>query len=166
MLKLHLWLIRVILEHLHPLNKLKLNLVFLWLKIPWLIILMGMLFISVMKLRGLLNPILKDKHRPVVGMPVICVKIGDHCYHSLCDVGASVSAIPFTLYQEVMNDIAPTKIEDIDVTIKLANTDTISPVGIVRDVEVLCGKIKYPTDFLFLVPHKIIFVPSYLVDPS
>ena len=49
-----------------------------------------------------------------------------------------------------MNDIAPAEIEDIDVTIKLANRDTISPIGIVRDVEVLCGKIKYPTDFLVL----------------
>ena len=82
----------------------------------------------------------KDKHRPVVGMPVVSVKIGDHCYHGLCDIGASVSAIPFTLYQEIMNDIAPTEIEDIDVTIKLANRDTITPLGIVRDVEVLLGK--------------------------
>ena len=49
-----------------------------------------------------------------------------------------------------MHDIAPAEIEDIDVTIKLANRDTISAVGIVRDVEVLCGKAKYPTDFLVL----------------
>ena len=40
----------------------------------------------------------KDKHRPVVGMPIVSVKIGDHCYHGLCDIGASVSAIPFPLY--------------------------------------------------------------------
>src|SRR6266536_2053417 len=96
------------------------------------------------------KPDKKDKHRPVVGMPVVLVKIGDHCYHGLCDIGASVSAIPFTLYQEIMYDIAPAEIEDIDVTIKLANRDTISPIGIVRDVEVLCGKIKYPADFLVL----------------
>ena len=38
--------------------------------------------------------------------------------------------------------IAPTEIEDIDVTIKLANRDITTPLGIVRDVEVLCGKIK------------------------
>ena len=44
----------------------------------------------------------KDKHGPIVGMPVVSVKIGDHCYHGLCDLGASVSAIPFTLYQEIM----------------------------------------------------------------
>ena len=83
-------------------------------------------------------------------MPVVSLKIGDHCYHGLCDIGVSVSAIPYTLYQEIMNDIAPVEIEDIDVTIKHANRDTISPIGIVRDVEVLCGKIKYHTDFLVL----------------
>ena len=54
------------------------------------------------------------------------------------------------LYQEIMNDIAPAEIEDIDVTIKLANRDTITPHGIVRDIEVLYRKIKYPTDFLIL----------------
>ena len=81
-------------------------------------------------------------HRPVVGMPVISVKIGDHCYHGLCDMGASASAIHHSLYKEIMHDIAPAEIEDIDVTIKLANRDTISPVGIVRDVAVLCGKVK------------------------
>ena len=32
----------------------------------------------------------KDKHRPIVGMPIVSVKIGDHCYHGLCDLGASV----------------------------------------------------------------------------
>ena len=31
--------------------------------------------------------------RPVVGTPVISVKIGDHCYHGLCDMGASANAI-------------------------------------------------------------------------
>ena len=41
----------------------------------------------------------KDKHRPVVGMPVVSVKTGDHCYHGLCDLGATVSVIPFSLYQ-------------------------------------------------------------------
>ena len=85
-----------------------------------------------------------------VGMPVVSIKIGHHYYHGLCDLGASMSAIPFTLYQEIINDISPAEIEDLDVTIKLANRDTITPLGIVRDVEVLCGKIKYSIDFLVL----------------
>ena len=49
-------------------------------------------------------------------------------------MGASVSAIPHKLYQEIREDIAPVEIEDIDVSIKLANRDTISPCGIIGDV--------------------------------
>ena len=45
------------------------------------------------------KPCAKDKHRPVIGVPVISVKIGDHCYHGLCDMGASASAIPHSLYK-------------------------------------------------------------------
>jgi hypothetical protein len=30
------------------------------------------------------------------------------------------------------------------------NREIVLPIGIVRDVEVLCGKTKYPTDFLVL----------------
>ena len=108
----------------------------------------------------------KDKHRPIVGMHVVSVKIGDHCYHGLCDIGASMSAIPFSLYQEIMNDIEPAKIEHIDVTIKLANRDTTTPLGIVRDFEVLCGKIKYPTNFLVLGSPQDDFCPIILVGLS
>src|SRR6266566_1022149 len=64
-----------------------------------------------------------------------------------------------------MNDIAPSEIEDIDVTIKLANRDTITPLGIVRDVEVLCGKIKYPTDFLVIGLEQDNFCPIIFGRP-
>ena len=65
-------------------------------------------------------------------------------------MGSSATEIRHSLYKEIMHDIAPSAIEEINVTIKLANRDTISPVGIVKDVEVLCGKVKYPADFLVL----------------
>ena len=96
---------------------------------------------------------------PRTPTPAVSVKIGDHCYHGLCDLGARVSAIPFSLYQEIKYEIAPAEIEDIDVTIKHVNRDTISPCGIIRDVEVLCGKIKYPTDFLVLGTPQDDFCP-------
>ncbi|KAK1609542.1 hypothetical protein QYE76_033215 [Lolium multiflorum] len=83
-------------------------------------------------------------------VPMLSVKIGDHCYYGLCDIGASSSAIPYELYVEIMHEIGSCELEDIDVVIRLANRETISPIGIVRDVEVLCGKIKYPADFLVL----------------
>ncbi|KAK1604843.1 hypothetical protein QYE76_028516 [Lolium multiflorum] len=83
-----------------------------------------------------------------VSVPMLSVRIGDHCYYGLCDIGASVSAIPLNF--EIMHEIGSCELEDIDVVIHLANRETISPIGIVRDVEVLCGKIKYPADFLVL----------------
>ena len=98
-------------------------------------------------------------------MPVVSVKIGDHCYHGLCDMGASASAIPHSLYKEIMHDIAPAEIEDIDVTIKLTNRDTIKPYVIVRDVEVLCGKVKYPADFLVLGSPQDDFCPIIFGRP-
>ena len=138
---------------------------FLWLKISLSNIDGHVIYFSDEATR-IAKPDEKDKHRPVVGMLVVLVKIRDNCYHGLCNLGASVSAIPYSLYQEIMNDIALAKIEDIDVTIKLANRDTISPIGIVRDGEVLCGKIKYPTDFLVLGSPQDDFCPIILVDLS
>src|SRR4051812_47087474 len=85
-----------------------------------------------------------------VSIPMLSVKIGDHCYYGLCDIGASSSAIPYELYKEIMQEIGPCELEDIDVAIQLANRETIFPIGIVRDVEVLCGKTKYHADFLVL----------------
>ena len=103
--------------------------------------------------------------RAVVGTPVISVKIGDHCYHGLCYMGASASVIPHDLYKEIKNEIAPAELEDIDVTIKLANRDTISPMGIVRDVDVLCGKTKYPVDFLVFGSPQDSFCPIIFGRP-
>ena len=80
-------------------------------------------------------------------------------------MGASASVIPHTLYEEIKNEIAPVELEDIDVTIKLANRDTISPIGIVRDVEVLCGKTKYPADFLVLGSPQDNFCPIIFGRP-
>ena len=97
-------------------------------------------------------------------VPVLSVRIGDHCYYGLCDIGASSSAIPYELYREIMHEIAPCKLEEIDVVIQLANRETFSPIGIIRDVEVLCGKTKYPADFLYLGRLPMIVVLLFLVD--
>jgi hypothetical protein len=73
-------------------------------------------------------------------VPVLSIRIGDHCYYGLCDIGVSSSAIPYELYREIMHEIGYCEHEEIDVVIQLANRETISPIGIVRDVDVLCGK--------------------------
>ncbi|KAK1616637.1 hypothetical protein QYE76_022154 [Lolium multiflorum] len=50
---------------------------------------------------------------------------------------------------EIMHEIGSCELEDIDVVIRLANRETISPIGIVRDVKVLCDckKEKIVTKF-------------------
>ena len=49
--------------------------------------------------------------------------------------------------------------------LKLANRDTITPLGIVRDVEVLCGKIKHPTNFLVVGSPQDDFCPIIFGRP-
>jgi hypothetical protein len=78
---------------------------------------------------------------------MLSIRIGDHCNYGLCAIGASTSAIPYELYREIMHEIGSCELEEIDVVIQPANRETISPIGIVKDVEVLCGKTKYLADF-------------------
>ena len=111
------------------------------------------------------NTVTAKNKGPISGTPVVSVKIGDHNYYGLCDSGSNVSAIQFSLYQDIMHEIQPCEIEDIDVTIHLANKETISPDGIVRYVEVLCGKVKYPTDFLVLGSMQDTFCPIIFGRP-
>src|SRR3954466_14163663 len=102
---------------------------------------------------------------PISGTPVVSIKIGDHNYYGLCDLGSSASVIPYSLYEEIIGEISPCELEEVDVTIHLANRTTISPIGIVRDVEVLCGKVKYPTDFLVLGSERDNFCPIIFGRP-
>jgi hypothetical protein len=113
------------------------------------------------------NIVSHPNRRRKTSVPIISVRIGDHCYYGLCDIGASSSTIPLELYREIMHEIGPSELEEIDVVIQLANRETIWPLGIVRDVEVLCGKTKYPTNFLVLgkeasKPCPIIFGGPFL----
>ena len=66
--------------------------------------------------------------------------MGDDCYHGLCEVGASVSAIPYSLYKEIMNDIAPAEIEDIDVTLSLPVEIPYHQLGLLEMLKSCVGK--------------------------
>jgi hypothetical protein len=85
--------------------------------------------------------------------------------HGLCDIGSSISVIPYSLYLEIKPDIDPIVIEEAGMTIQLANKDYINPVGIVKDVEVLVGKIKYPADFVVLGCAQDSFCPIIFGRP-
>ena len=42
-----------------------------------------------------------------VGKPVISCSIGTSSYHGLCDIGASISVIPYSLYLKIKPHIDP-----------------------------------------------------------
>src|SRR3954451_9928286 len=42
-------------------------------------------------------------------IPMLSIKIGDHCYYGLCDIGASSSAIPYELYKEIKQELVLVK---------------------------------------------------------
>src|SRR3954469_21736081 len=44
------------------------------------------------------NIVTAKNKSPISGTPVVSVKIGDHNYYGLCDLGSSASAIPYSLY--------------------------------------------------------------------
>jgi hypothetical protein len=98
--------------------------------------------------------------------PIISTTVGTYSYHGLYDIGESINVIPYTLYLENKHDIHPIQMEQTSMTIQLDNKEYISPLGIVTDVEVLVGKIKYPTDFIVLGCSQDSFCHIILVDLS
>jgi hypothetical protein len=63
------------------------------------------------------NIISHPSRRRKTSVPVISVRISDHCYYGLCDIGASLGAIPLELYREIMHEIGPCELEEIDVVV-------------------------------------------------
>ena len=57
------------------------------------------------------------------GKPIISCAIGTSCYHGLCDIGASISVIPYSLYMDIKPDIDPIHMEESSITIQLANKE-------------------------------------------
>jgi hypothetical protein len=100
-----------------------------------------------------------------LGKPIITCAIGTSFYHGFCDIGASISIIPYTLYLEIKADIDPIEMEETGMTIQLANKEYISPPSVVRDVGVLVGKIKYPADFIVLGCSQDSFCPIIFGRP-
>ncbi|CAM8951893.1 unnamed protein product [Rhodiola kirilowii] len=65
---------------------------------------------------------------------------------ALCDLGASISLIPYSLYEKIdMGEFHPTTI-----SLRLANRSSRVPNGVLRDVPIKVGKFFIPVDFYVL----------------
>ncbi|KAJ9173160.1 hypothetical protein P3X46_016324 [Hevea brasiliensis] len=86
-----------------------------------------------------LPPKLKDP-----GSFSIPCHIGESCYvKTLCDLGASVSLMPLSIYEKLnMRDLKPTHI-----SLQLADRSIKYPEGILENIPLKVGKFYIPVDF-------------------
>ena len=65
---------------------------------------------------------------------------------ALCDLGAGVSVMPFSLYKRFdLNKLTPTEI-----SLQMDNKSTAIPIGICEDVPVVVANVTILTDFVIL----------------
>ena len=81
------------------------------------------------------------------GIPTIPCKIKEaYVKYALCDLGAGVSVMPFSLYKKLnLNKLVPTEI-----SLQMADKTTAVPIGICEDVPISIANELIPTDFVIL----------------
>jgi len=90
-----------------------------------------------------------------------CVIGNETIDKAMCDLGASISLLPFSLFERLgMDEFKPT-----EVTLKLADHTYIHPIGFIEDIPVEVGWIYIPTDFVVLDMDEDKQVPILLGRP-
>lgn len=81
------------------------------------------------------------------GIPTIpCYIKETYVKYALCDLGAGVSVMPFSLYKKLnLNKLVPT-----EVSLQMADKSTARPIGICEDVPISIANVVIPTDFVVL----------------
>ena len=81
------------------------------------------------------------------GIPTISCSIGKTDIHNaLCDLGAGVSVMPYSLYKRLgLGEYSPTTI-----TLQMADKSTKQPIGMIEDVLLRIDEHVIPTDFIIL----------------
>ncbi|XP_075500027.1 uncharacterized protein LOC142538599 [Primulina tabacum] len=75
-----------------------------------------------------------------------CFIGGSHCSKALCDLGANINLMPFSIFRKLeLGEVKPTTI-----TLQLADRSLTYPRGIVEDVLVKVDKFIFPADFVIL----------------
>ena len=79
------------------------------------------------------------------GIPTIPCHIKEtYVKYALCDLGAGVSVMPFSLYKKLnLNKLVPT-----EVSLQMADKSTAVPIGICEDVPISIANVLIPTDFV------------------
>ncbi|CAM8900702.1 unnamed protein product [Rhodiola kirilowii] len=92
---------------------------------------------------------------------ILCDIGGLTIRRALCDLGASVSIMPYSLYSKLnLGDLCPTNI-----SIRLADRSCRLPKGILKDVPVKVKNIYIPADFIVLEISEDTDIPIILGRP-
>ena len=78
--------------------------------------------------------------------PTIKIKIKDHEFYALCDLGASVSTIPKTL----CHLLGFRDFDDCSLNLHLADSTLKKPMGRINDVLIIANRNYVPVDFIVL----------------
>ena len=82
--------------------------------------------------------------RPDPGKFAISIGFGPYKINALCDLGASVSIMPLTIWSKIKIGA----LEPVDARLYMANNTVVIPTGMVDNVPVQVGKLFVPADFL------------------
>ncbi|XP_021856704.2 uncharacterized protein [Spinacia oleracea] len=81
--------------------------------------------------------------------------------NALCDLGASVSILPFKIYKKLrLGDLTPTPM-----SLQLADCSVMFPLGRVDDVPLVMGKLTFLVDFIVLDIDEDAHTPIILGRP-
>nr|XP_016512394.1 PREDICTED: uncharacterized protein LOC107829456 [Nicotiana tabacum] len=120
---------------------------------------------SVVKLTEKYSAILQNKFPQKFGDPcsftIPCTVGGTHFEKALCDFGASINLMPFSIFQK-------SKLGDIKNTVvflQLANQSTKKAKGIIENVLVRVDKFVFPVDFIVMKIEENTDIPLILGKP-
>jgi len=101
------------------------------------------------------------KLRDLGSFAIPCVIGSETIDKALCDLGASVSLLPLSLFKRIgIGELKPVKM-----TLKLADRSTIQVVGFVEDIPIKIEWIYIPTDFVVVDIPEDRDVPIILGRP-
>ena len=92
------------------------------------------------------------------GRFAITIGLGSHKYKALCDLGASTSLIPLSIWKDInMGNLQPIKMN-----LYMADGSCVQPTGIIEDIPVQVGKFFVPNDFMVMDIKADVLVPIIL----
>ncbi|XP_075499257.1 uncharacterized protein LOC142537643 [Primulina tabacum] len=95
---------------------------------------------------AILQKKLPQKLKDPRSFTIPCFIGGSKCSRALCDLGASINLMPFSIYGELeLGEVKPNTI-----TLQLADRSLTYPRGVVEDVLVKVDKFIFPADFVIL----------------